>query len=29
MGFCIYNNIAIAARYLQKVYKIKRVLIVD
>ena len=29
MGFCIYNNVAIAARYLQKVYKIKRVLIVD
>jgi acetoin utilization deacetylase AcuC-like enzyme len=29
MGFCIYNNVAIAARYLQKVYKIRRVLIVD
>ena len=29
MGFCIYNNVAIAARYLQRVYKINRVLIVD
>jgi acetoin utilization deacetylase AcuC-like enzyme len=29
MGFCIFNNVAIAARYLQKVYGIRRVLIVD
>jgi acetoin utilization deacetylase AcuC-like enzyme len=29
MGFCIYNSVAIAARHLQKVYKVKRVLIVD
>jgi len=29
MGFCIYNNIAIVARYLQKKYDIKRILIVD
>ena len=29
MGFCIYNNVAVAARYLQKAYKINRVLIVD
>jgi len=29
MGFCIFNNVAIAARYLQKVHNIRRVLIVD
>ena len=29
MGFCIYNNIAIAARYVQKVHGVRRVLIVD
>jgi len=29
MGFCIYNNVAIAARYLQHKYDLKRILIVD
>jgi acetoin utilization deacetylase AcuC-like enzyme len=29
MGFCVYNNIAIAARHLQKQHGIKRILIVD
>jgi acetoin utilization deacetylase AcuC-like enzyme len=29
MGFCIYNNVAIAARYLQKAHGVRRVLIVD
>ena len=29
MGFCLLNNVAIAARYLQKKYAVKRVLIVD
>lgn len=29
MGFCLFNNIAIAARYLVQNYKLKRVLIVD
>jgi acetoin utilization deacetylase AcuC-like enzyme len=29
MGFCIFNHVAIAARYLQKEHAIERVLIVD
>lgn len=29
MGFCLFNNVAIGARFLQKKYGIKRVLIVD
>jgi acetoin utilization deacetylase AcuC-like enzyme len=29
MGFCIFNNIAIGARYLEKAYNAKRILIVD
>jgi acetoin utilization deacetylase AcuC-like enzyme len=29
MGFCIFNNIAVAAAYLEKNYGIKRILIVD
>ena len=29
MGFCFFNNVAIAARYLQKKHKLARVLIVD
>ena len=29
MGFCIYNNISIVARYLQQQYGLKRILIVD
>ena len=28
-GFCFFNNIAVAAKYLQKKYKIKKVAIVD
>jgi len=29
MGFCIFNNIAIGTKYLQKKYKLQKVLIVD
>ena len=29
MGFCIFNNIAIASKYIQKKYNLKKVLIVD
>jgi len=29
MGFCLYSNVAIAARYIQKKYSVKRVAIVD
>jgi acetoin utilization deacetylase AcuC-like enzyme len=29
MGFCLFNNVAIAAKYLQQKYKLARVLIVD
>ena len=29
MGFCLFNNIAIAARYLQKEYHLKKIAIVD
>ncbi len=29
MGFCLINHIAVAARYVQKRYRLKRVLIVD
>ncbi len=29
MGFCVFNNIAVAARYLEKEYGLKNILIVD
>ncbi len=29
MGFCLFNNVAIAARYIQKKYKLSKILIVD
>ncbi len=29
MGFCLFNNVAIGARYLQKKYNLKKVFIVD
>jgi acetoin utilization deacetylase AcuC-like enzyme len=29
MGFCIFNNIAIGARYLQTKYKLNRIIIID
>ncbi|MCX8110034.1 MAG: histone deacetylase [Syntrophorhabdaceae bacterium] len=29
MGFCLFNNIAIGARYLEKRYNLKRIIIVD
>ena len=29
MGFCIFNNIAIGAKYAQKMYNVKRVFIID
>ena len=29
MGFCLFNNVAIGARYAQEYHKVKRVLIVD
>ncbi|MBI5206278.1 MAG: histone deacetylase [Candidatus Firestonebacteria bacterium] len=29
MGFCLFNNIAIGARYAQNKYKIKKILIID
>ena len=29
MGFCLFNNVALAARYLEKVYGLERIMIVD
>ncbi|MFQ5780005.1 MAG: histone deacetylase family protein [Nitrospiria bacterium] len=29
MGFCLFNNVAIGARYLQKMYQLKRIFILD
>jgi len=29
MGFCLFNNVAIGARYLEKKYNLKRIVIVD
>ncbi len=29
MGFCVFNNIALTAEYLRRVYKLNRILIVD
>lgn len=29
MGFCLFNNVAIGARWAQKIYNVKRILIID
>lgn len=29
MGFCLFNNVAIAAKYAKKVYRLKRIAIID